>query len=92
MVYINFKNGVRSLNIKSDESYLNGTENMSDPIDIAINEFVRHATITAIKQNFLIDQTFNLPYTGDIGIRKGSTVLNKKKNDVFVKTPSKYLQ
>ena len=39
-----------------------------------------------------MDQTFNLPWTGATDMLKWSTALNKKNNDVFDKTPQKYLK
>ena len=55
-----FEDAVRSLNVKPDEYYLSDTENLSDPVEIAIRKFENHPTIKAIKQNILVNQDFYL--------------------------------
>ena len=43
------------LNTKPYEPYLSGTENMSDPIEIAMKKFQNHSSFLAIKQYIKID-------------------------------------
>ena len=51
-----FEDVVRSLNVKSDEYYLKGTENLSDPVEIAIRKFKNNPSVQAIKQNISVNQ------------------------------------
>ena len=44
-----FKDAVRSLSVKPDEYYLNDTEILSDPVEIAIRKFGNHPGVQAIK-------------------------------------------
>ena len=37
-----FEGAVRSLSVKPDECYLSDTENLSDPVEIAIKKFENH--------------------------------------------------
>ena len=48
-----FEDAVRSLNVKPDEYYLNETENLSDPVEIATRKFENHPSVQVIKQNIL---------------------------------------
>ena len=46
-----FEAAVRLLNAEPDEYFLSDTENVSNPVDIAIRKFENHPSVQAIKQN-----------------------------------------
>ena len=48
-----FEDAVRSLNVEPDEYFLSDTENLSNPVDIAIRKFENDPSVQAIKQHFL---------------------------------------
>ena len=53
-----FEDAARSLNVKSDEYYLSDTENLSDPVEIAIRKFENHPSVQTIKQNISVNKDF----------------------------------
>ena len=53
-----FEDAVDSLNVKRGEFYLSDTENLSDPVEIAIRKFGNHPSFQAIKQNISVNQDF----------------------------------
>ena len=87
-----FEDAVRSLNVKPDEYYLSDTENLSDPVEIAIRKFENHPTIKAIKQNILVNQDFYFSNTEVRDILKETTSLSNKKNGTFGNIPTKLLK
>ena len=75
-----FEDAVRSLIVKSDEYYLNDSENLSDLAEIAVRKFENHSSVQAIKQNISVNQHF---YFSNAEVRdklKETTALNNKKN------------
>ena len=48
-----FEDAVRSLNVEPDKHHLSDTENLSNPVDIAIRKFENDPSVQAIKQHFL---------------------------------------
>ena len=52
------EDAVRSLNVEPDEYFLSDTENLSNPVDIAIRKFENHPSVQAIKQNISISKDF----------------------------------
>ena len=55
-----FEDAVRSLNVEPDEYYLRDTENLSNPVVVAIRKFENHPRVQAIKQNISVNQDFYL--------------------------------
>ena len=47
-----------SFNVEPDEYYLRNTENLSNPVDIAIRKLENHPRVQAMKQNILVNQDF----------------------------------
>ena len=91
--FINFfEDAVRSLNVKPDEYYLSDTENLSDPVEIAIRKFENHPSVQAIKQNISVKQDFYFSNTEVSDILKETTALNNKKNGTFGNIPTKRLK
>ena len=74
-----FEDAVRSLNVKPDEYYLSGTENLSVPVEIAIRKFENHPMVQAIKQNVSVNQDFYFSNTEVSGILKETTALDNKR-------------
>ena len=87
-----FEDAVKSLNVKPDEYYLSDTENLSNPVEIAIKKFENHPSVQAIKQNTSAKQNFYFSNTEVGDILKESTGLSNKKNCNFGNTPTKRLK
>ena len=47
-----FEDAVRSLNVKQDEYYLSDTENLIDPVEIAIWKFENHPSVQILCKIF----------------------------------------
>ena len=75
-----FEDAVRSLIVKSDEYYLNDSENLSDLAEIAVRKFENHSSVQAIKQNISVNQHFYFSNAEVRDILKETTALNNKKN------------
>ena len=87
-----FEDAVRSLNVKPDEYYLSDTENLSDPVEIAIRKFENHLSVQAIEQNISVHQEFCFSNTEVRDILKKTTALNNEKNGIFGNIPTKRLK
>ena len=87
-----FEDAVRSLNAEPDEYYLCDTENLSNPVDIAIRKFENHPSVQAIKQNISVNKDFYFSNTEVSDILKETTALNNKKNGTFGNIPTKLLK
>ena len=86
-----FEDAVSLLNVKPDEFCLSDTENLSDPVEIAIRTFENHPSVQAIKQNISVNQDFYFSNTKVRDILKETTALNKK-NGAFGNIPTKLLK
>ena len=78
-----FEDAVRSLNVEPDKHHLSDTENLSNPVDIAIRKFENHPSVQAIKQNISVNKDFYFSNTEVSDILKETTTLNNKKNGFF---------
>ena len=89
-----FEDAVRSLNVEPDEYYLSDTENLSNPVEIAINirKFENHPIVQAIKQNNSVNKDFYFSNTEVRDILKKTTALNNKENGTFGNIPTKLLK
>ena len=87
-----FEDAVRLLNIKLDEYYLSDTEDLSNPVEIAIREFEKHPSVQAIKQTISVNQDFYFSDTEVRDILKETTTLNNKNNGTFCNIPTKLLK
>ena len=74
-----FEDAVRSLNVEPDESFLSDTENLSNPVGIAIRKFENHPSVQVIKQNISVNKGFYFCNTEVSDILKETTALNKKR-------------
>ena len=87
-----FEDAVRSLNVEPDKHHLSDTENLSNPVDIAIRKFENHPSVQAIKQNISVNKDFYFSNTEVSDILKETTALNNKKNGTFGNIPTKLLK
>ena len=83
---------VCSLNVKPDEVYLSDTENVIDPVEIAVRKFENHPRAEAIKQNISVNQDLYFSDTKVRDILKETTALNNKKNGTIGNIPTKLLK
>ena len=74
-----FEDGVRSFNVKPGEYYLSDTENLSDPVEIAVRKFENHRSAQTIKQNISVNQDFYFSNTEVRDILEETTSLNNKR-------------
>ena len=58
-----FFEDVGPLSVEPDEYYLFDTENLSNPVDIAIRKFENHPSVQAIKQNISVNKNFHFSNT-----------------------------
>ena len=84
-----FEDAVRSLNVEPDKHLLSDTENLSNPVDIAIRKFENYPSVQAIKQNIYVNKDFYFSNTEVSDILKETTALNDKKNGTFGNIPTK---
>ena len=54
------KNTVSSLNIQCDIKFVNECDGLVDPVDIAIQKFKNHTSITSINENIASPEIFNI--------------------------------
>ena len=47
-----------ALSVKPDVFYLSDTENLRDPVEIAVRKFENHPSVQAINQNISVSQNF----------------------------------
>ena len=87
-----FEDPVRSLNVKPDEYYLSDTENLSDPVEIAIRKFENHPSVQAINQNISEDRNFSFCNTEVRDVLNETAALHNKKNGTFGNIPTKLLK
>ena len=84
-----FEDAVRSFIVEPDEYYLSDTENLSNPVKIAIRKFENHPSVQAIKKNISVNKDFYFSNTEVSDILKETTALNDKKNGTFGNIPTK---
>ena len=87
-----FEDAGRSVNVKPDSYYLNDTENLNDPVEIAIRRFENHPSVQAIKQNISVNQDFYFANTEVRDILKETAALINKENGTFFNIPTKRLK
>ena len=86
-----FKDAVKSLSITGNVDLLTSTEELEDPIDIAIQKFESHPSILKIREKVQL-----LPFSFDkvdlSDVEKEFKNLNVKKANTFNNIPSKHLK
>ena len=87
-----FEDAVRSLNVDPQWYFLSDTENLRNPVDIAIRKSENHPSVQAIKQNISVNKKFHFSNTEVSDILKETTTLNNKKNGTFCNIPTKLLK
>ena len=53
-----FSTAVNSLDITENKSLLTETENLEDPVEIAIKEFENHPSVLSVKETININEIF----------------------------------
>ena len=69
---------------------MNVTENLSDPVEIAIRNFENYPSVQAIKQNISVNQDFYFSNTEVRDRLQETTVANNKNNGAFGNIPTVY--
>ena len=86
-----FEDAVNSLGIKKDEQR-NKNFGLSNPVEIAINNFEQHPSIKLIKENVSTTTTFSFMPTETDDIIKEISNLDNKKNGTFKNIPTRRLK
>ena len=86
-----FKNAVHSLEIVENEYLLTPTENIQNPIDIALKKFECHPSILKIKEK-VTPTPFSFSEIELSEVEKELKHLNPKKASTFNNIPSKHLK
>ena len=87
-----YKNPVSYLNIQCDSEFANECDGLEDPVEIAIQKFKKHPSITSIKQNIGSPEIFKFHKINLHEILKELNNLYRTKNGTFGGIPSKCLQ
>ena len=87
-----YKNAVSSLNIQCDNDFVNECKGFEDPVEIAIQKFKSHPSITSIKENIVSPEIFKFHKINLDEILKELNDLDRTKNGTFGDIPSKCLK
>ena len=87
-----YKNAVSSLNIECDNDFVNVCEGLEDPVEIAIQKFKSHSSITSIKENIVSAEIFKFHKINLDEIWKELNNLDRTKNGTFGDISSKCLK
>ena len=87
-----YKNAVSSLNIQCDSEFVNECDGLEDPVEIAIQKFKNHPSITSIKENIVSPEIFKFHKINLDDILKELNNLDRTKNGTFGDIPSKCLK
>ena len=82
-----YKNAVSSLNIQCDSDFVNECESLEDPVEIAIQKFKNHPSITSIKENIVSPEIFKFHKINLDDILKELNNLDRTKNETFRDIP-----
>ena len=87
-----FIESVNSLNITGNTVFLKSTENMTDPVMIALKKFENHPSIVNIKEKVSMKSKFTFSKVGisDIELEIGN--LNTKKVGTYLNIPTKIMK
>ena len=87
-----FVESVRSLGIHENKALLNPTENLTDPVDIAITKFENHPSIIDIKEHVSIKTKFSFSYVEASDIITEIRNLDTKKAGTFSNISARQLK
>ena len=87
-----FQNTVSELNINIDENLLSSTDDLTDPIDIAIQKFKNHPSIRLIKENTTSAPNFDFDKVSLSEVEQEIQHLNRNKCGTFESIPTKLLK
>ena len=87
-----FVDSVKSLNITKNRALLNDTENLTDPVEIALKKFECHPSIISIKENIFVENKFSFSKVTRAEISMEIKNLDIKKAGTFPNIPAKQLK
>ena len=87
-----FVESVKSLDLSENNAILNHTENLTDPVEIALHKFKCHPSIIEIKEKVLVESKFSFSKITVADIRKEIKNLDIKKAGTFSNIPAKQLK
>ena len=87
-----FENAVKALDINPKDLTLGNTNNLSDPIEIAIKKFESHPSIQVIRENVSVTEKFEFEYVNKDNIIQEINNLDKNKSGTFGNIPSDRLK
>ena len=87
-----FENAVKELDINPKDLTLGNTNNLSDPIEIAIKKFESHPSIQVIRENVSVTEKFEFEYVNKDNIIQEINNLDKNKSGTFGNIPSDRLK
>ena len=87
-----FANSVHSLNISENKALLNATEDLTDPVKIALKKFEFHPSILEIKDKVTVETKFYFSKIGIGDIEVELRNLKTKKASTFMNIPAKHIK
>ena len=87
-----FENPVKNLNVLGDSDSLSPTFYLDNPVDIAVEKFKNHPSITLIKSNVNVSNNFFFMEVNFSDIFKETSSLNSKKQGTKDEIPAKCLK
>ena len=87
-----FENAVKNLNVLGDSDSLSPTFHLDNPVDIAVEKFKNHPSITLIKRNVNVSSNFFFKEVNFFVIFKEMNSLNSKKQGTKDGIPTKCLK
>ena len=85
-----FENAVKNLNVLGDSDSLPPTFHLDNPVDVAVEKFKNHTSITLIKSNVNVSSNFFLKEVNFSDIFKEISSLNSKKQGTKDGIPAKF--
>ena len=87
-----FENAVKNLNVLGDGNSLSPTFRLDNPVDIAVEKFKNHSSITLIKSNVNVSSNFFFKEVNFSDIFREISSLNSKKQGTKDGVPAKCLK
>ena len=84
-----FENAVKNFNVLGDSDSLSPTFHLDNPVDIAVEKFKNHSSITLIKSNVKVSNNFFFNELNFSDIFKEISTLNSKKQGTKNGIPAK---
>ena len=87
-----YKNAVSALNIQCDSEFVNQCNGLENPVEIAIQKFKNHPSITSTEENIVSPELFKFHKINLDDILKEFNNLDRTENGTFGDIPSKCLK